>query len=586
MERATPTFNDMASKGIILDQFYTSPTCTPSRASLLTGKYTIHIGLQDSVIHATEPRGLDLQYTLLPKKLASKGYKNYMLGKWHLGFHQKTYTPNKRGFDEFFGILTGGGGHYSHISSATFTVRGTEYKTNQLVFEGYNLWHNEVPVQEEEDPDVSNQHTTDIYTTKALKYLDDQPVDQPFFMYLSFQAIHAPMQAPEEYYDGTLRTGCHQLTTGGEFLDNRKKLCGMVAMLDESMSKLREKLMEKNIWENTVIFFMSDNGGIINHGSLNTPLRGEKGFYFEGGIRVPAFIGGGLTEKVLEEKGIAPYRSSALTHVTDVHAMILSLANVQDDDIDGVDQWSQLLSGSETDARKEIVYNINSEEFGNAGAIRVGDYKLLIEAKVSESEIYSFGQNILQDGNFDSTEIVKVIQNKILRNQDGYFYLYNIKKNPSEQDSGDCEDVEECNNLYYLPEFTSLKQTMLEKWEEYKSSMVVSNEKWEDDGPLTNPEMFGGIWTPWRDEDNQPYGTYSLVAVSNHFSDFEEIPQDAKRKLSTNAEQSEQTKQITFITPREFGFAIGGIVIGIVGAVFLFTFNRSPPIPTYSNTHI
>jgi len=170
MERATPTFNDMASKGIILDQFYTSPTCTPSRASLLTGKYTIHIGLQDSVIHATEPRGLDLQYTLLPKKLASKGYKNYMLGKWHLGFHQKTYTPNKRGFDEFFGILTGGGGHYSHISSATFTVRGTEYKTNQLVFEGYNLWHNEVPVQEEEDPDVSNQHTTDIYTTKAHNF--------------------------------------------------------------------------------------------------------------------------------------------------------------------------------------------------------------------------------------------------------------------------------------------------------------------------------------------------------------------------------------------------------------------------------
>lgn len=99
--------------------------------------YTVHIELQDSVIHSTEPRGVPLSVPMLQEKLKTMDYKTIGIGKWHLGFHQPQYTPTRRGFDEWFGILTGGGGHYSHVSTGTFTMRGTEYKSTQLTYTGY-----------------------------------------------------------------------------------------------------------------------------------------------------------------------------------------------------------------------------------------------------------------------------------------------------------------------------------------------------------------------------------------------------------------------------------------------------------------
>jgi len=216
---STPALNAMASKGIRLTSFYTSPTCTPSRASFMTGKYTTNLGLQDSVIHATEPRSLALDHTLLSEKLSSAGYRTLGVGKWHLGFHQPQYLPTARGFGDYFGILAGGGGHFSHQSSGEFTLRGP-YQSATVNVVGYNLWHNGVPVTEA-DVNVAGKHSTTLYTDVALAQLkahfaSDEAANHPFFLYMAFQAVHAPMEVPEEFTDGTVPNGCAYIAADAE----------------------------------------------------------------------------------------------------------------------------------------------------------------------------------------------------------------------------------------------------------------------------------------------------------------------------------------------------------------------------------
>ena len=102
---------------------------------------------------------------------ARAGHRTALIGKWHVGFHQTSFTPTQRGFDEFFGILTGGGDHYRHESTGAFTMRGPEYKTKTYAFRGQNLWHNDQPVLET-DPGIGGTHSTDLYTEQALAYVD------------------------------------------------------------------------------------------------------------------------------------------------------------------------------------------------------------------------------------------------------------------------------------------------------------------------------------------------------------------------------------------------------------------------------
>ena len=117
---ATPQLDALAAEGVAFEALYGAAECTPSRAMLLTGRHAVALGLQDSVIHGTEPRGLDLTVATLADKLGARGYGTSAVGKWHLGFHTPKYLPRRRGFDSFFGILTGGGDHFSHSTTESF----------------------------------------------------------------------------------------------------------------------------------------------------------------------------------------------------------------------------------------------------------------------------------------------------------------------------------------------------------------------------------------------------------------------------------------------------------------------------------
>ena len=351
-------------------------------------------------------------------------------------------------------------------------------------------------------------------------------------------------------------------------------------MVDESVGVLHDALRTEHMWENTVLFFLSDNGGILRHGSSNLDLRGEKGSYYEGGIRVPAFVAGGFLTKAMTKARVF----EGLVHITDLHATALRVAGIVDkddkkappavaskakvlgsvrvlqqaaststppaggqgqvlaappqqqeaphaetvldevlahehltDSLDGVDQWDALVSGVSAAAsqRTHIAHNINSELFGAAGALRVGEYKLIIEARVTESEIYEYGQHMLQDDNWDQSELSQVIHQKLLRTP-GTESLFDVVANPNELDAADCEDARSCSNLYDLDDFADVKAMILDKWAELRDSTPESTEIWLDDGPLADPQLFGGIWTPWRDDLGMPYATYQLASKTIH----------------------------------------------------------------------
>ncbi|EGB11508.1 hypothetical protein AURANDRAFT_5411, partial [Aureococcus anophagefferens] len=193
---ATPQLDALAAEGVAFEALYGAAECTPSRAMLLTGRHAVALGLQDSVIHGTEPRGLDLTVATLADKLGARGYGTSAVGKWHLGFHTPKYLPRRRGFDSFFGILTGGGDHFAHSTTESFSVRGNLTSSTTHGATGRNLWEDDGPLGADAFAGYDGVHTTALYAERALKIVDAKfSSKDPHFLYLAYQAVHGPVQA-------------------------------------------------------------------------------------------------------------------------------------------------------------------------------------------------------------------------------------------------------------------------------------------------------------------------------------------------------------------------------------------------------
>ncbi|CAN0094735.1 unnamed protein product, partial [Discosporangium mesarthrocarpum] len=396
---STPNMNIMVSEGVELASFYASSTCTPSRAQLMTGRYNFRTGMQDSVLHITEPRGVPLKERFLGEKLRDVGYSTAHVGKWHLGMYTAAYSPLQRGFERHYGILTGGGGHYTHVSvSQPFTPRDGG---SERIFSGVNI----VEDGEVSPDNFTPRHTTELYTTKAAEYVQAMAATgDPWFLYLSYQAVHDPIETDKIWYTGNSCEGIGEEMNGDVGVDpdvdwnNRRILCGMMAQVDNGLGQLRALLSHLGEWDNTVLFFMSDNGGVLAHGSMNYPFRGGKGDYWEGGVHVPAFVSGGYIASALASGGVEPYAYSHLVHITDIHTTALSLAGITNDkgvgrgessnDLDGVDLWGPLVTNGGA-ARESLVINVNSPNFGESGAVRWGDFKLICNPEPSEAGVYN-----------------------------------------------------------------------------------------------------------------------------------------------------------------------------------------------------
>ncbi|MDR1491510.1 MAG: arylsulfatase [Planctomycetaceae bacterium] len=336
-EIKTPNLDKLAAQGVKFEQFYVQQLCTPTRAALLTGRYPSRYGLQTRVIFFYSDYGLSTEERTLSQALHDAGYYTAITGKWHLGETEKKYLPNQRGFDYHYGLYLGAIDYYSHVHN-----------------DGLDWHRNGETVREK-------GYSTKLIGDDAIKVVKNHDTSKPLFLYVPFNAVHAPYQ----------ETPNKKLNAQYENLEgNRKIYAGMVSALDANVGRIYKALEQKGILDNTVIFFSSDNGGpqpkkVTDNGNL----RAGKGTLYEGGVRVPAFA-------VWPGKIKPGTVSNELIHIVDLYPTILNIAGAsleQKLPLDGVN-LKDVLTENKPTLRKEILLNAEA----NRGALRLGDWKIVI----------------------------------------------------------------------------------------------------------------------------------------------------------------------------------------------------------------
>jgi arylsulfatase A-like enzyme len=348
----TPQIDSIASQGARFGSGYVSfPVCGPSRAGLLTGRYQDRFGFTTNpTIDPTNPiAGLPLEEENIAEVLRKAGYKSAIIGKWHMGTHE-VHHPLNRGFDHFFGFLSGGHNYDPE-----------ELKLNDLseVTRQWE-WYRTRIMKDHERIDIDD-YLTDELTDAATAFIDKQAeCGQPFMVYLAYNAPHTPMQATEKY----LSRFPH--------IDNklRRTYAAMVSAVDDGVGRVMDTLRKHGIEEDTIVVFLSDNGGAKNNASINKPLRGKKGDLWEGGIRVPF---------AMQWKGTIPagidYPHPVIS--LDIMGTITELAGVEiaeDRPLDGVN-LVPYLTGEKKGPPHEVLFWRKWEHKGMA--IRAGDMKLV-----------------------------------------------------------------------------------------------------------------------------------------------------------------------------------------------------------------
>jgi arylsulfatase A-like enzyme len=326
----TPNLDALAKAAVRCTNGYVSgPYCSPTRAGLMTGRYQTRFGHEFNAGGAGT--GLPVTETMIAARLKSAGYATGLVGKWHLG-SEAQFHPHKRGFDEFFGFL--GGAH--------------DYFADQGILRGTQQ------VDEKE-------YLTDAFGREAVAFIEKHK-SEPFFLYLAFNAVHTPMQADDP-----------RLMKFAQISDNKRRTyAAMMSAMDDAIGKVRKKLDEVGVAENTLVTFISDNGGptmpgTTTNASINKPLRGSKRTTLEGGVRVPFLVSWPAKIKpTVYDKPVIQL---------DLTATALTAAGVNIDSswkLEGVD-LAPFLTGTNAAKPHETLY----WRFGQQMAIRDGDYKLV-----------------------------------------------------------------------------------------------------------------------------------------------------------------------------------------------------------------
>lgn len=339
----TPHIDKLAKAGAVLDQFYVQPVCSPTRAALMTGRYPMRHGLQVGVVRPHAQYGLPLEERTLPQALKESGYETAIVGKWHLGTFQPGYLPLQRGFDHQYGHYNGAIDYFTHIRDGGFD------------------WHRD----DKENRDEG--YSTHLVAKECVRLIRERDKAKPLFLYVPFNGVHSPWQVPDEY-----------LKPYGHLQGNRQKYAGMLAAVDEAVGQIAGAIDEAGLRKNTLFIFSSDNGG-PSPGQItdNGPLRAGKGTLYEGGTRVAAFA----TWDGVIKSGTTV---NAALHMVDWYPTLLKLAGAPAEQklpLDGRDAWPAITQGAAS-PNDFILYNTTP----NNGAIRVGDWKLVVGGNVADSE--------------------------------------------------------------------------------------------------------------------------------------------------------------------------------------------------------
>lgn len=262
----TPFLDELAADGMRFTDFHTSGTlCSPTRAGIMTGLYQYRVGVPGVIVafpgNPAHKRGLIRNAATFPQLLKQKGYTTGLFGKWHLGYADQ-YNPVHYGFDQFRGYLSGQVDYHSHIDLA-----GT-----------FDWW---------EGPEKRRDsgYTTHLITRQAIGFIKENS-NRPFCVVISHQAVHNPYQGPADDAFRTEGVSIPDVPVAQQVRDKRATFALMMQEMDKGIGEVREALKDLGIDRNTLIFFLSDNGG-VQAVSSNAPFRGGKGQVWEGGHRVP-----------------------------------------------------------------------------------------------------------------------------------------------------------------------------------------------------------------------------------------------------------------------------------------------------------
>ncbi len=359
----TPHLDRLASLGTVFtDAHVSASVCAPSRAGLMTGRYQQRSGFEAN--GTGNGMGVDPNERTMGEAMKQQGYTTIAMGKWHLGEGEK-YHPNQRGFDEFYGFLTGSRSYFPMENPSVDKM--LQHNGERVIFDGY---------------------MTDVLGEQSVKYVEENR-DKPFFMYLAYNAVHTPMHAKEEHLQ--------------KYADHpRKELAAMTWSMDENIGKLMTKLEQENLMENTLIFFVSDNGGAYTNQSSMGPLKGNKGNKYEGGHRVPF---------VVYWQGRKVSQFAGLTSSLDIFPTALHAAGADAKEMENLDGVSLLpfLSGEKTGDPHDMLFWRKLKLAGS----RVGDYKL-VRLDGYGYRFYNLENDLGESVDLQETEREKFLESKQL----------------------------------------------------------------------------------------------------------------------------------------------------------------------------
>ena len=344
----TPNLDRLAASGAVLNALYAQPFSTQTRAALITGRYPMRYGLQTMSILPSSRFGLPLEERTLGQALKQVGYTTAFIGKWQLGHAQPEFWPTRRGFDYFYGTLSG------QVDAAIKRSARTDWRRN-------------------EQPLKEDGYVTRLLAKDAVRVIERQDSAHPLLLILSFAAPAAPYGASKEFVEPY-----RELPEAAQ-----RNYAGAVAALDHAVGEVVAALERRHMLDNTLVVFQSDNGGamptkypsgdgdVSDFAADNGIYREGKGSLYEGGVRVVALIS--WPGKIKPGSTVVQF-----LHVSDMYATILKLAGAlleQPKKLDGMDVWPVIAEG-QLSPRKQVLINV--EDF--LGAIRVGEWKLIVYA--------------------------------------------------------------------------------------------------------------------------------------------------------------------------------------------------------------
>jgi arylsulfatase B/arylsulfatase I/J len=465
----TPRIDELATTGVRLEKYYVQQVCSPTRSALMTGRYPFRTGMQHCTTLAPGSEAhIPEDVPTLAEALKGAGYSTAMIGKWHLGYASWDFTPTGRGFDSHAGYFQGEVDYFKK----TFDRPGMAAAT------GLDFWRNRTVAR-----DAVGTHSMDFYMAEAERLLDERDPSKPLFLYFAHQQIHTPLEAPpgEEY-----EAACKSVTASKW----RNIVCRMANSLDSAVGNFVDMLKARGMWEDTLLWVTTDNGGMTSFrdpstppasAASNWPLRGGKTTLFEGGVRGISFVAGGR----LPVSASGRIVNDLLQHV-DVPVTLAALGNATFSEADGFNVWDVVSRGAAS-PRSEIPVNVDPSSCMTAhgsslDALISGRWKL-ISGSAGNYDGWWNNTDYIHENVSAASEAAIVDEVKV--------WLFDLDEDPHERQ----------NIALSNPDIVAKMQARLQELADINQGFA---EPQDNSVKIKSAPMFHkGVWAPFLNSENE-----------------------------------------------------------------------------------